>query len=406
MTAHAAFAPSSAERFFACPGSIRLSVGIPRSSSFYADEGTAAHSLAAKCLTEGAEPLSYLGETIDVDNSSFTVNEEMANAVGEFTTLVRHYVKSGYQLHIEVRLDLGHLSPDQWGTGDAILYCKKKRHLVIVDFKYGKGVEVQVENNPQLLAYASGAAKQFGSIKGLLLVVCQPRIMREKTTSWWEVPLERLAEYEDEFREAVMVASRPDAPLNPGEVQCRFCPATGVCPALRDKARAVALVEFGEVFIVDSKGQARLPTPAELTLEQLDVILREASLLDHWIAEVRKYALARAIEHGEIPPSFKLVHKTTHRKWADEDKAARAVTMMYNVTPDDIYTRKLLSPVQMEKLVGKAAAKPLAPYIVHPTGDVTMAPISDKREPVKISARVEFKDILTNETSVKQNHVD
>jgi hypothetical protein len=66
----------------ACPGSVRLSAGIPGRSSRYADEGTAAHQLAERCLTNGIMAAAdCIGEVERVRGTDWPVTEEMAEAV-------------------------------------------------------------------------------------------------------------------------------------------------------------------------------------------------------------------------------------------------------------------------------------------------------------------------------------
>lgn len=88
--AHAQLSPSSAERWITCPGSVALCRNLPDSSSSYADEGTAAHDLAAKCLESGKDAAEFIGETVD---KGFVVDSTMAGYVQQYVDFVRFLQK-------------------------------------------------------------------------------------------------------------------------------------------------------------------------------------------------------------------------------------------------------------------------------------------------------------------------
>lgn len=381
--AHAVFAPSSAYRWFKCPGSIRLSADLPaKSSSVYAAEGTAAHELAADCLLDGDDAAAHLGRVIEVDGKTFTVDEVMADAVQVFLDLVRSYAEDGYELRSEVRLDLSHLWPDQFGTGDAVLFNPNLHDLQVVDFKYGANVDVDVEENPQLLSYLSGAARLYHNhrVDTVAVHIVQPRTPGPAVKSW-ECTVERLADFESEFRKAADSASQPSAPLVSGD-HCQFCPAAGACPELRDRSLKAARAEFED-------GVIELPSVEKLSAKQLGAIMSEVLLIESWCSAVRDHALASALD-GAIPDGFKLVAKRTHRRWIDDDKAAAALRTLYDVEDAALFTKKLVSPAVAEKLVGKASAKGLDILTTRPAGGATLAPLSDKRKPLSVDAASEF----------------
>ena len=390
MTLHAELSPSSAHRWMVCPGSIRLSRHIPRVSSKYADEGTAAHTLAALCLTTGTSPEHHVGEAIQVDATAFPVDEAMAAAVAEFTALTASYVEQGYALEVEVRLDLSHLAPGQFGTGDAVLYHDRNRHLVVADFKYGAGVPVFPENNPQLLSYASGAARRFDEVDSLSMIIVQPRTVGLAPIRVWQIKPPQLAAFEDEFRLAADRTTNPNAPLVSGE-HCRFCPAAATCPALKGRALSIARAEFADAL---KPAVPTLPVPAELSPADLADVLAQAHLVDHWLTEVRAYALQQALR-GNPPAGFKLVQKATHRKWFDEVQVATALTMACGLSAEDIYTDpKLKSPAQIEKLLGKQAKRAIAPLVSKPDGEPMLAPLADSRPAIAVDPTADFAHLL------------
>ena len=57
--------------------------------------------------------------------------------------------------------DLTDVVPDGFGTNDAIVIAEGEMH--VHDLKFGRGVRVEAQNNPQLMLYAYGAFTGFDS---------------------------------------------------------------------------------------------------------------------------------------------------------------------------------------------------------------------------------------------------
>lgn len=384
---HATLAPSAAHRWFECPGSIRMSAGLSQSSRF-ADEGTAAHMMAQACLTQNLDADEYPHESITVrEGVTFDVTPDMIDAVQCFLDHVRIYLDQDFELSIETKLDLDHLWPGQFGTGDAVLYKASDGDLHVVDFKYGIGVPVYAAENPQLLSYASGAAHRYHNrgVSYITIHVVQPRIPGKAPIDSWTTTPQRLMQFEDEFREKAERTALPNAPLKAGP-WCQFCPASGMCPAFRDQAMNIAQAEFD---VLDQL--AALPKVENLSPDALGKLLSEINQVEAWCAAAREYAYQCAVE-GQMPTGFKLVGKRATRRWIDDNKAAAALNTIYDLTANEIYTRKIVSPAQAEKLIGKRDAKALQTLVSKFSSGVTLAPLSDKREAVAVSAIHEFLD--------------
>jgi predicted pyridoxine 5'-phosphate oxidase superfamily flavin-nucleotide-binding protein len=411
--AHAVFSPSAAHRWMQCPASIRMSKGVPYTPSKYADEGSAAHALAALCFDTDKWPQDFVGHHFNInETTTFVVDDDMAEHTSTFVEFVRILADTGYTLAHEQRLDLSHLYPGQFGTGDAILYDNNTSHLVIADFKYGVGIPVRPDNNPQLLAYASGAAQPYLDLDNLkvTLVIVQPRAPALLPIRHWNTTRERLSEFEGEFRTAVARALNPTSPLVAGQ-HCKFCPAAAVCPALEAHNMCIAKADFAAfattnadatsnaVAMPESSTPIDLPDPATLTPEHLGQILHNAELLAFWIEEVRAYATRQALA-GNPPKGFKAVAKNTHRKWIDdEDQVLATLKKQFKLKADTVYAApKLKSPAQIEKLVGKSRAALLADLIVRPQGEPTLAPLEDPRPALTIDPQTEFKQLSTQLT--------
>jgi hypothetical protein len=391
MGAHAVLSASAAERWMACPASIRLSAGIPDPGSKYAEEGTAAHFLAEQCLRgeviaaqaldkfigymQGSKELALLPPELCV--SGKPVTEEMVEAVEMYAqTIAQDRLEMpGAVLKIEERFHLDWLYEGLFGTNDASLVEPFGR-LVVYDFKYGAGHAVEVRDNPQLLYYALGAA--HGSDHDEVeLVIVQPRARHKDGP----VRRDRLAVADlmawgrDKLLPAAQATEAPDAPARAGK-HCRFCRAMPVCPALKEKALATCKA----VFAPEQKA-ITLPPPELLNTQELVEVLGFAEMLAAYAKRVEAHAQT-LLERGERLPGYKLVAKRTNRAWRSEQEVVGRLLHLYRM---DIYNQKIKSPTQMEELIKAKGGDPrelLEGLIVKPDGGVVIAPEWDRRKEV------------------------
>jgi hypothetical protein len=407
--AHAKRSPSSAHRWMNCPGSIRMSEGIERKSSIFADEGTAAHMLAERCLRQHAHTDHFLGTVIDINGTEynqflskgapltdgrFEVTEEMVEGVQLFLDTVRaaYDEAAGDILHVEHRVNFS--GDEEFGTADAIVYQPRNKRVKVFDLKYGAGVLVEVTDsygnpNPQLICYGEGTVREYLSeeIVGLDITIVQPRMphilgpVRSVTIG----PLE-LLDWSFTIDAAVEATHDPAAPLVAGD-WCGWCPAEAICPVATQKALAVAQTDFDNLDTVE------LPAPERMTIAQVARALAGKKMLSNWLKSVDQYAYAQA-EAGVKIPGHKLVMKVPRRAWTDEDEVEGMIERM-GVSPADMFTApKLKSPAQIETLVGKKdfAAK-LATFAPPVSSGTTLVPDSDKRPEVSRSIEDQFDDL-------------
>lgn len=347
-TEHAALGGSSAHRWMECPGSVRLSEEVPdRPTSEYAIEGSAAHELAEKCLVSGKHPDSFVdGEIVVEDDGQehvVPVTEEMARAVSVYTEHVEERLAEGHDtFFVEMRVSLDRLDPPapMFGTADAVWWDDETRTLDMVDYKHGRGVVVEVEENPQLMYYALGAVLELGVKPDTLrTTIVQPRADHEDgPVRSWTFGWDELVAFKEKLMAAAEATTAPDAPVGPVGSHCRFCPAKAICPAQHDNALVVAQDSF-EVMEEDGP-----PPPDTLTRDQHLQILQVGPILEDFIREVRQHVKER-MERGEEFPEYKLVQKRARRYWKDEDEA-RAWMEEQGIDPDRKKTR---SPYQAEQ---------------------------------------------------------
>ncbi len=362
-------------RWAECPGSVKLSEGIPNISSKYAEEGTLAHELAAKLLLEGVADFP---------------SEEMEEAVRLYVGEVLNAAKPKpldrdgsltyeHKLLVEHKFDLSKLYPGLFGTSDAVVYEKKDKVLRVFDFKYGAGLGVEVKGNPQLMYYGLGALMSLGlPCITVELVVVQPRFPhREGPVRRWLFDAVEIIDFAADLVEKARATTMPSPVLKAGE-HCKFCRAKAICPELSKDAQAMAKRDFA----TDVK---------TLAPEKLSEILSKLDLLETWIGGVKEYAYNEAMA-GRPPPGFKLVQKRAMRKWADEKEAE--LKLLSKLTLEQITVSKLKSPAQVEKFLEKQERFVIDNLTVKESSGVVLVPRSDSRPEINVSkAQIDFMNV-------------
>jgi hypothetical protein len=361
---HSPIGASSMYRWSACPGSVRLCKGIESVETEYAKQGRQAHEKAAHWLRTGHEPM--LGFP----------SEEMREAVKEYVEYVKGLaLDARYVFLVEQPFDLSKIHEGAFGTADAVVYEPDTQVLNVIDFKYGEGIFVPIENNLQAHYYALGALVNFNFVvERVRETIVQPRIScAAGTVRSLEYDLVDYHGFMQDLRTAIAKTGDPAAPLVPGD-WCRFCPAAPTCPALLATAQAVAKTEFKTGVSYD---------PVKLK-EALD----KRPIVQAWLKALDEFAYAEA-EAGRTPLGYKLVDKRATRKWLRE---ADVIAAFQDLFGQKIYEEPTLrSPAQMEKVIGKDAIKP---YVISESSGRVLVPESDKREAAKISSPQEdFKNV-------------
>lgn len=364
MTAHAKLSASGSHRWLACPGSVSAEDAIPsRPSSLFAHEGTCAHELAELVLHNGGTAFDWVGRQL-VENNEHTVEHDMAAYVQEY---VDYVASLGGHQEYEQRVDFSDWVPGGFGTSDGIV--TNGDTLYVVDLKYGKGVRVDADHNPQGMLYALGALSERDMLQDferVVIVIHQPRLDH---ISEWETTPAQIYEWAEWVKERAALALSADAPRQPGEKQCRFCAAKATCPALFRHTQETLLADFDSL-------DGELPSTDTLSDAQLRQVLDNKKLIASFLDAVEDHVNER-LGRGDTFPGYKLVEGRSVRRWKDASEAEKALVDRLG---DDAFERKLLTVAKAEKLIGKAKAKDLAPLIEKPEGAPTLAPESDKRK--------------------------
>lgn len=395
MSEHAKFSPSAASRWMACPGSLVLSEGIPDEPSEFAAEGTAAHELAAMCFSTGMGAADFIGTEIEADGFTFTVDDEMAGFVQAYLDNCDREVGDHY---CEIKVPLsGVLQVDnQFGTADRVILNADENLLIARDLKFGRGVKVFAKGNKQLMLYAAGAAVEFeaqGKWKRFKVVVDQPRLDH---VDEYEFELPELVALIKDARKAVhMCNAASNAPpevvretyLNPGPEQCLWCPAKGICPAYAASAQETALAGFD---VVEDSAK---PLVAAMNDEEVAAAYAKVDWVKGWVDAIQGEAHSRAMS-GNLP-GFKLVlGRAGARKWYDEEAAEDALKRA-RLKADEMYSKKLVTPTQAEKLLKEKPRvwKRVSGLITQSEGKLHVAPESDPRQAQDPNTADDFEDV-------------
>lgn len=375
MRKHAILSASGAHRWMNCTPSARLELEFDDSSGEAAAEGTAAHALSEHKLRKALKKESK--RPVSLYDS-----EEMENYTDGYVDFVLEVIEQVVQvcsdplILIEQRLDFSKYVPDGFGTGDCIIIADKV--LNIIDFKYGQGVLVSAEDNPQMKLYALGALDLFDGIYDIEMVsmtIYQPRRENVSTST---VSKESLYQWAEEvLKPKAELAFAGDGIYCPGE-WCQFCRAAVKCRARAEAKMKLARFEFA--------------LPPLLTDEEITDILSSISDLTSWANEIIAYATDAAVNHGKKWPGFKVVEGRSNRKYKDEEAVAEAAK---NAGYRDIYKQSLITITEMEKLMGKSKFNEiLGELVMKPPGKPTLVPVSDKRPEMNTSsAKNDFMEV-------------
>ncbi len=354
MAKHALLSASSSHRWLNCPPSARFSEGVASTSSPYALEGTRAHELAEYAL-KGLEPESLTKEE----------RLEMWPLAQDYGDYVRDIAGEYGAVSVEQRLDFSYWVPEGFGTADAVVVVGKELH--VIDYKYGKGVEVSAIKNPQGLLYALGAYELVRSIyedlEQVTVHIYQPRLSNIST---YTLGVQELLEFGEYVRPIAARAFEGSGEFKEGE-HCKFCPKKGEC-----LARASAML----------KVPATSTELSTLTVADLGELLPKLDRFEKWAKDVKAYALEQALQ-GQTPSGYKLVEGRTRRSYADQTAIAERLESAGYEAAIIHKPRELVGLTELEKTIGKKKlAELVGDLIVKPAGAPTLAPASDKRAPI------------------------
>ena len=405
---HAKLSPSGWKQWGTCSGSMNLinSLGIGDKSSTYAAEGSVAHEIHKRCLLKETDAKDYIGESITIDGFTFTVTDEMAEAVQISIDYIKRRifeaVSDDYTVKIivEERVSLEHLDIPglDGGTADVIIifidnFTEEVHEIEVVDYKHGAGVYVDVVENGQALQYALGATAlpeiNCDHLELIRITISQPRYFASTApVRSWTITYEELKIWEaSELIPRAKATLPADAPLVPSEDACRFCKASGFskeldrtyCPQLSILTTETAMMDFADIPPVSAAG---------LTTEQKIRIYKNEKLIASFFKAVTKSIfnemLSGATEYSDF---LKIVRGKSNRKLSDNWVTESAK----RIPKKDLYVKKEIGLGDLEKKLGKTFTNKeelfefMKTITFKPKGDLTLAPIDDKREAVTLT---------------------
>ena len=391
MTAHALLGASGAHKWLHCTPSARLEETMPDSTSDYAAEGSLAHEIGElklrKAFVEPMGPRAFTNKLKKLQEKPLYQDEMLKHTdtyLNYVSGVVHGYAAPPY-IAIEKKLDYSAYAPEGFGTGDCIIIGGNV--MYVIDFKYGKGVPVSAENNPQMKLYALGAILEYSilyNIEKVVMVIVQPRLDSISECDIYAGGLFHWAE--NVVKNAAEKAFKGLGEFVPGE-HCRFCRAKSLC-----RARA----EFN-LSLEDFK-QSKPPL---ISNEEVGEILQRAQDLAKWAKALEEYALSECLRGGEVP-GWKAVEGRGSRQYANQDEAFKAL-MAGGIEEAVLYVRNPLTVPALEKVLGKKQYTELlfdAGHVKTEPGKPTLAPESDKREPIK---PLNPEDIFKNESGGIKN---
>ena len=377
MPNHALLSASSSHRWLNCPPSARLCEGYDDKGSDFAAEGTDAHALCEYKLRKA------LGmEAKDPTEDLTWFNSEMEECANGYVSFVMELVEEAKKtcpdpvVLIEQRLDYSKYVEEGFGTGDCVIIADGTLH--IVDYKHGRGVLVEADDNPQMKLYALGALELFDCIYDIDTVnmtIYQPR---RSNVSTFTIPKDELYEWADQvLAPTAELAFNGDGEYHCGE-WCQFCKVKSVCRALAKRCTDAA----------SACPDPGLMSPEELAKDVLPLL----ATVKTWLSGVEDYALQKALE-GVHFPGWKIVEGRSVRKITDGDAAAMALNEAGYRLNEIFRPRELRTITELEKLIGrKRFADICGDFIDKPQGKPTLVPESDKRPAINPAAE-DFKDI-------------
>jgi hypothetical protein len=359
--------------------------------------------------------MDQVGETFTDHEGTFKVDADRAARVKVAIDYIRERSMGGmFPVISEQKVDPEHLlgRKDLSGTVDCQILAGFV--LELIDYKDGMGV-VSAEGNLQLEQYAYGVLAGYklpvnGSypIITIRMTIIQPKLALRgmPAITSHDVSVHDLLANMGTIISQAAATDKPDAPLVPGDSQCKFCRAKGSCSALANNVMKEVGIMFQPVVTqsLDVAQQSADKDPSTMDDAQIAQIMEAAPLMRQLLEGVEAEALRR-MQAGQTIPGLKLVNGRGSRAWAlpEAEMAEKLVKM--GIPKSAVYETKLVSPAKAEKLTwekkdgtkvtltDRQLKRMDQEYVSKLAGKLTVVPESDSRPAVITNAAPLFSAV-------------
>jgi hypothetical protein len=410
VSTHESRSPSKRHRWAVCAGSVREEAKYPdERSGPAAIDGTHSHSLLEKCVDDGmVDPSIYIGQTLEDLDGQFLVDEGRAERVKVAIDYIRERSMGGmFKVISEERVNPEHLlgRSDLSGTVDCQIIGDD--WVELIDYKDGMN-DAWDSACMQLDQYGYGKLAEYKlplnatyPIKTIRMTVIQPKLTLKggKAIRSIDASVVDMLNNMGTIIAQAAATDQPDAPLVPGESQCKFCKAKGSCAALASNVMKEVGIMFQPVVsqTLDVAQQSADKDPATMDDQQIRQIMEAAPLMRQLLEGVEKEALRR-MEAGQSIPGLKLVHGRGSRAWSLPEPEMAEKLFKMGIPKTALYETKLVSVAKAEKLTWekrdgtkvslteRQLKRMDQEYVTKLAGKLTVVPESDSRKAVVLNA--------------------
>lgn len=381
MSEHAPLAPSSADIWGHCSGSVSAQLGIPNRETEKTRQGNAGHWVAASTLRAhksgaptGLTCSDYVGRT---DPDGTVIDETMAEGAQVYVDDVLEVCQRFdclADLLIEHRVYMPKIHGQNWGTLDAGVFLPAVQRVHLWDYKGGHR-DVQAAGNFQMVDYLQGLVEAYGidgfndqRITAFVRIVQPFCYYARGPIKEWAVPLGELRAHWN-ILQAKAIEAFTSRVLSTG-LWCRDCRAVGKCAATR-KARYNFIELVDQPYEMDAMGGADLAV--------------EKSILEDGIAVAKKRLeaiedeLRHRIKNGDSSSGLTVEAVPGRRDWSIPVPQAIAIFSQFGV---NIRKEGALTPTQSLQKVPKEQRRHVDGLLKRFTtrkSAITLVPVDESR---------------------------
>lgn len=381
---HAKLSPSKADAVIHCPASMAYLSNYPQlngGTSVYALEGTTAHFLLEYSLSKkkiGYYPEEHKNKYIKHNTQDFTFDIVYKLPVGlpehyyvqEINSDILYGVETAlnyvYDILRDNNLDFEDVAIEQRvypllenedtsGTADIII-CDGFETLWVIDYKHGRGVDVEVEDNYQALAYTLGGRNaNFTNFNNYYNVIIQPFLGGIKEV---KIKTKELESFETLYKKSTQKVKKYMQLIEKNDIisleriksgmevgkQCRFCPLLAYCPKAKEKIEELLEIDMSR-------------PPEEILFKEANIekTLPWIDFINNYLRKVTFEATER-VKQGHVIEGYELKSGTASRHFVEieQDELEEILIQEFNLPKDELYSEpKLLSVKGIEDKLPK-----------------------------------------------------